>query len=99
MTCTCAARSFRSMASTICSARFRCSAFSSAGAQEGLVGVTFEVVGPTSGPVLHVNPVSPLAPGLLRKFFDFPNGTGQPPSIDTQYSPGSGLEAYGETGR
>ncbi len=73
--------------------------FLGGGSKEGLVGVTFEVVGPTSGPVLHVNPVSPLAPGLLRKFFDFPNGTGQPPSIDTQYSPGSGLEAYGETGR
>jgi Protein of unknown function len=73
--------------------------FLGGGSKEGLVGVTFEVVGPTSGPVLHVNPVSAVAPGLLRKFFDFPNGTGLPTSIDTQYSPGSGLEAYGEPGR
>jgi hypothetical protein len=47
------------------------------GSKEGLVGVTFEVVGPTSGPTLHVNPISAVAPGLLRKFFDFPNATGQ----------------------
>jgi hypothetical protein len=73
--------------------------FLGAGTKEGLVGVTFEVVGPTSGPTLHVNPVSAVAPGLLRKFFDFPNGTGLPTSIDTQYLPGSGLEAYGEPGR
>src|SRR5258708_32770499 len=51
--------------------------FLGGGSKEGLVGVTFEVVGPTAGPTLHVNPISAVAPGLLRKFFDFPNATGQ----------------------
>jgi hypothetical protein len=75
--------------------------FLGGGAKEGLVGVTFEVVGPTSGPVLRVNPISAVAPGLLRKFFDFPNGTGQTssnspfPSTDGQYS-GSVPQIYGD---
>jgi len=38
--------------------------FLGGGSKEGLVGVTFEVVGPTSGPTLHVNPISAVAPGL-----------------------------------
>jgi hypothetical protein len=42
------------------------------GEKEGLVGVTYEVVGKPAGPVLHVNPLSALAPGLLRKVFEFP---------------------------
>ena len=42
------------------------------GAKEGLVGVTYEVVGRPGNPVLHVNPISALAPGLLRKVFEFP---------------------------
>jgi len=29
-------------------------------------------VGKPAGPVLHVNPLSALAPGLLRKVFEFP---------------------------
>jgi len=44
------------------------------GSNEGLLGVTYEVVGPTSAPVLRVNPISAVAPGLLRKFFEFPSG-------------------------
>lgn len=51
--------------------------FLGGGSKEGLVGVTYEVVGSTGAPVLHVNPISMVAPGLLRKFFEFP--TGQPP--------------------
>jgi hypothetical protein len=43
------------------------------GSNEGLLGVTYEVVGPTSAPVLRVNPISAVAPGLLRKFFEFPS--------------------------
>jgi len=78
--------------------------FLGGGSKEGLVGVTYEVVGPTSGPVLHVNPISAVAPGLLRKFFDFPNGNGQIPtssnsqfpSGDTQYSTGSVPQIYGD---
>jgi hypothetical protein len=43
------------------------------GDKEGLVGITFEVVGPPGAPVLRVNPLSPLAPGLVRKVFEFPS--------------------------
>ncbi len=42
------------------------------GDKEGLLGVTYEVVGSPGTPVLHVNPLSALAPGLLRKVFEFP---------------------------
>jgi Protein of unknown function len=78
--------------------------FLGGGAKEGLVGVTFEVVGPTSGPTLRVNPISAVAPGLLRKFFDFPNGSGQIPTSsngqfpnqDGQYSTGSVPQTYGD---
>jgi hypothetical protein len=53
------------------------------GEKEGLVGVTYEVVGKPAGPVLHVNPLSALAPGLLRKVFEFPaNNPYVPPSND-----------------
>ena len=47
------------------------------GEKEGLVGITYEVVGRPGNPVLRVNPISALAPGLLRKVFEFPmnNGT------------------------
>jgi hypothetical protein len=51
------------------------------GEKEGLVGVTYEVVGKPAGPVLHVNPLSALAPGLLRKVFEFPaNNPYAPPT-------------------
>jgi hypothetical protein len=43
------------------------------GQKEGLLGITYEVVGPPSAPTLRVNPMSAVAPGLLRKFFEFPN--------------------------
>jgi hypothetical protein len=43
------------------------------GSNEGLIGVTYEVVGPPDAPVLRVNPISAVAPGLLRKFFEFPS--------------------------
>jgi hypothetical protein len=42
------------------------------GEKEGLVGVTYEVIGKPGSPVLRVNPLSALAPGLLRKVFEFP---------------------------
>ncbi len=42
------------------------------GSNEGLLGVTYEVVGPPGSPTLRVNPISAVAPGLLRKFFEFP---------------------------
>jgi hypothetical protein len=50
--------------------------FLGGGSNEGLLGVTFEVVGQPSAPVLRVNPISAVAPGLLRKFFEFPSAGG-----------------------
>ena len=44
------------------------------GEKEGLVGITYEVIGRAGNPVLRVNPISALAPGLLRKVFEFPAG-------------------------
>ena len=42
--------------------------FLGGGSNEGLLGITYEVVGPPSAPRISVNPVSAIAPGLLRKF-------------------------------
>jgi hypothetical protein len=46
------------------------------GEKEGLFGITYEVVGRPGNPVLRVNPISALAPGLLRKVFEFPANGG-----------------------
>jgi hypothetical protein len=53
--------------------------FLGGGSNEGLVGLTFEIVGSAGAPVLRVNPISVVAPGLMRKFFEFPTGA-QPQS-------------------
>jgi hypothetical protein len=45
------------------------------GSDEGLFGVTYEVVGTPNAPVMRVNPLSAVAPGIFRKVFDF--GTGK----------------------
>jgi hypothetical protein len=50
--------------------------FLGGGSNEGLIGVTYEVVGTPGQPVLRVNPISAMAPGVLRKIFEF--GTGKP---------------------
>lgn len=42
------------------------------GDKEGLFGVTYEVVGRPGAPILRINPISALAPGILRKVFEFP---------------------------
>jgi hypothetical protein len=52
------------------------------GEKEGLIGITYEVVGRPGNPVLHINPVSALAPGLLRKVFEYPMGASQAPAGD-----------------
>jgi hypothetical protein len=49
--------------------------FLGGGSNEGLFGVTFEVVGSPEKPVIRVNPISAMAPGVFRKFFEF--GTGK----------------------
>lgn len=45
--------------------------FLGGGPNEGLVGVTYEIVGPLSGPTLRMNPISAVAPGFLRKIFEY----------------------------
>jgi hypothetical protein len=47
------------------------------GSNEGLLGITYEAVGPPSAPRISVNPVTAIAPGLLRKFIPSP-GTFDP---------------------
>jgi hypothetical protein len=41
------------------------------GPKEGVLGVTYEVVGPPNGMVLRVNPMSAVMPGIFRKLFEF----------------------------
>lgn len=50
------------------------------GPKEGLIAITFEVVGPASGPTLRVNPMSAVAPGFLRKLFEFRGAADTPPA-------------------
>ena len=49
--------------------------FLGGGSNEGLIGVTYELVGTPGAPELRVNPISAMAPGVLRKIFEF--GTGK----------------------
>ena len=53
------------------------------GEKEGLIGITYEVVGKPGNPVLHINPVSALAPGLLRKVFEYPMGNQSYPAAES----------------
>lgn len=46
------------------------------GQNEGLIGVTYAVAGPISGPTLQINPASALAPGVFRHLFSFPDPPG-----------------------
>jgi hypothetical protein len=48
--------------------------FLGGGSNEGLIGVTYEVVGTPGQPVLRVNPISAMAPGVFRKIFEFNTG-------------------------
>lgn len=41
---------------------------------EGLLGVTFELVGTVDRPQLRVNPMSILAPGVIRNIFEYQQG-------------------------
>ncbi len=47
--------------------------FLGGGSNEGLLGITYEAVGPPSSPRITVNPVTAIAPGLLRKFIPSPS--------------------------
>jgi hypothetical protein len=44
------------------------------GSNEGLFAVTYEVVGTTEKPVLRVNPISAILPGVSRKIMEFNTG-------------------------
>jgi hypothetical protein len=41
------------------------------GKNEGLIGITFEVTGLLNEPVLNINPMSAIAPGVFRKVFEY----------------------------
>jgi hypothetical protein len=45
--------------------------FLGGGSNEGIFGITYEVTGSTNNPQPKINPISAIAPGLLRKFFEF----------------------------
>lgn len=49
------------------------------GKGEGLFGANFRVAGPLADPGVSVNPLSALAPGVLRKLFLFQPGNPTPP--------------------
>jgi hypothetical protein len=63
--------------------------FLGGGSNEGLIGLTYEVVGTPGQPVLRVNPISAMAPGVLRKIFEFnPGRQGSPADFPpNNYSP------------
>jgi Protein of unknown function len=46
--------------------------FLGGGSNEGLLGITYEAVGPPGSPRVLVNPVTAITPGLLRKFIPSP---------------------------
>ena len=46
-------------------------AIAGAGSNEGLVGVTFRVFGAVEDPILEINPLSAIAPGIFRRIFEF----------------------------
>jgi len=44
------------------------------GRGQGVIGLTFALGGSMEKPVFQVNPVSAIAPGILRKFFEYGSG-------------------------
>jgi Protein of unknown function len=48
--------------------------FLGGGSNEGLFGVTYEVVGTADKPTLRVNPISAIFPGVSRKIMEFNTG-------------------------
>jgi hypothetical protein len=58
------------------------------GDKEGLFGITYEVVGRPGNPVLRINPISAIAPGILRKVFEFP-ADGDTSAVDWSPNPSS----------
>lgn len=48
--------------------------FLGGGSNEGLIGMTYEIVGTPSAPLLRVNPISAIFPGVTRKIMEFNTG-------------------------
>jgi hypothetical protein len=48
--------------------------FLGGGSNEGVIGVTFRVVGTPKAPDVQINPLSAIMPGVLRKIMEFPTG-------------------------
>jgi hypothetical protein len=48
--------------------------FLGGGSNEGLIGITYEVVGTPGSPVLRINPISAILPGVTRKIMEFNTG-------------------------
>ena len=69
--------------------------FLGGGNNEGLIGVTYEVVGTPDKPSMRVNPISAMAPGLFRKIFEFNTGKQQNAPIDELPSSHSGDSSTG----
>jgi hypothetical protein len=62
------------------------------GSNEGLFAVNFRITGQATAPMLTINPLSAIAPGMLRKIFgvgDFmtPQGNQPPPAQPQQLGP------------
>jgi hypothetical protein len=55
------------------------------GSNEGLFGVTYEVIGTPEKPVLRVNPISMIFPGVTRKIMEF--NTGKQNSSPIEFPP------------
>jgi hypothetical protein len=62
---------------------------------EGVIGVTYEVVGTPDKPSMRVNPISAMMPGLFRKIFEFNTGKQQNAPIDELPSAQSGDSSTG----
>jgi hypothetical protein len=52
--------------------------FLGGGSNEGLLGITYQVIGSPKAPMLQVNPMSVVAPGFLRKLMEFRGGEAGP---------------------
>jgi hypothetical protein len=65
-------------------------AITGAGSNGGLVGVTFRVSGAIDDPILEINPLSAIAPGIFRRIFEFQSEDTGPrvdPNAPTKITP------------
>lgn len=49
------------------------------GQHEGIFALNYRITGPLAAPVVNVNPLSAIAPGLIRKIMGVLDGTARPP--------------------